>query len=169
MWVGIPLVAEGEEFMSTDVRVRLRVGKKYDTYAVNGENTTYPQYEFDLSNLASETEDLAAAEDALALVNVVPNPYYAYSQYETNRLDNRVKITNLPDQCTVSIYSPSGTLIRTYEKDNPHITSLDWDLKNQAGVPIAGGVYLIHVNAPGIGERVVKWFGALRPIDLENF
>lgn len=169
MWVGVPLLEEGQDFLSTDVRIRLRVGKPYDTYAVNGENTSYPQYTFGLGDLATTTEDLAAAEDALSLVNVVPNPYYAYSQYETNRLDNRVKITNLPDQCTIQIYNVSGTLIRTYQKDNPTITSLDWDLKNQAGVPIAGGVYLIHVNAPGVGETVVKWFGALRPVDLENF
>jgi len=28
---------------------------------------------------------------------------------------------------------------------------------------------MIHVNAPGIGEKVLKWFGVLRPIDLDSF
>lgn len=168
MWVGVPLVADGEEFGSSDVRVRLRVNKPYETYAVNGENNAYPQYTFSLKNMATEVTDLVAAEDALSLVNVVPNPYYAYSAYETSRLDNRIKITNLPDRCNVRIYTVNGTLVRTLTKDSP-VTSVDWDLKNQAGVPIAGGVYLIHVEAPGVGEVVLKWFGALRPIDLENF
>ena len=45
----------------------------------------------------------------------------------------------------------------------------DWDLKNEALVPIAGGVYIIHVDVPDVGEKVVKWFGALRPTDVNNF
>jgi len=59
-------------------------------------------------------------------------------------------------------------LIRQYTKDDIS-TSVDWDLKNHAGIPIAGGIYLIHVKANGIGEKVVKWFGALRPVDLNAF
>lgn len=175
MWVGLPLVQEGEQFMDNDARVRLRVAKPYEEYTTasnvqtdNGGTDGDNVYSFDLGGLATSTTNLTAAEDALALINVVPNPYYAYSQYEESRLDNRVKITNLPDICTVRIYTVNGTLIRTYQKDSP-ITSIDWDLKNQANVPIAGGVYLIHVDVPDVGEKVVKWFGAMRPIDLESF
>ena len=47
-------------------------------------------------------------------------------------------------------------------------TSIDWDLKNFAGIPIAGGVYLIHVKADNLGERTIKWFGILRPVDLNS-
>jgi len=25
------------------------------------------------------------------------------------------------------------------------------------------------VDAPGIGEKTVKWFGVLRPVDLDTF
>jgi hypothetical protein len=46
---------------------------------------------------------------------------------------------------------------------------LDWDLKNQRNVPIASGLYLIHVNVPDVGEKIVKFFGTLRPIDLDQF
>jgi hypothetical protein len=79
-----------------------------------------------------------------------------------------VKVTNLPEVCTVSIYNLSGTLIRQYQKADP-LTSLDWDLKNEVNVPIAGGVYLIHVKVPDVGEKILKWFGVLRPTDLDNF
>ena len=99
---------------------------------------------------------------------MVPNPYYAFSAYETGRLDNRVKFTNLPQECTISIYNVSGTLVRQYRKDND-LTFLDWDLKNQNNVPIAGGMYIVHIDSPGVCERVIKWFGALRPVDLQNF
>jgi hypothetical protein len=79
-----------------------------------------------------------------------------------------VKITNLPEKCIISIYNVNGTLIRQFNKDNKN-TYLTWDLKNTYGISIASGVYIIHINAPGIGEKVIKWFGALRPIDLNNF
>jgi hypothetical protein len=48
-------------------------------------------------------------------------------------------------------------------------TSQDWDLRNHKNVPIASGLYLIHIEAPGIGERTLKWFGVMRPIDLDAF
>ncbi len=52
-------------------------------------------------------------------------------------------------------------------KDN-ETTFIEWDIKNQHGIPIASGVYIVHVDAPGIGEKILKWFGALRPQDLNS-
>lgn len=132
-------------------------------------NEGLPLYNFTTRGLEAVVNVDSMKENVLSLINVVPNPYYAYSQYETGRLDNRIKIVNLPDQCTITIYTVSGTLVRQYQKDDATITSLDWDLKNFANVPVSSGVYLIHVKADGIGERVLKWFGSLRPVDLESF
>ena len=50
--------------------------------------------------------------DAMETIKVVPNPYYGYSSYEKNQLDNRVKITNLPSRATISIFTIGGTLVR---------------------------------------------------------
>jgi len=50
-----------------------------------------------------------------------------------------------------------------------HQSFQDWDLKNQSGIPIASGLYIIHVDAPGIGEKILKWFGVMRPLDLQNY
>ena len=99
---------------------------------------------------------------------MVPNPYYAYSNYEFDKLENVVKIVNLPEQCTIKIYTVNGTLVRTFKKDDPY-TYMDWDLKNFANIPISSGVYLIHVNVPGVCEKVLKWFGVVRPPDLDQF
>ena len=98
----------------------------------------------------------------------MPNPYYAFNEYETSPIDHRIKFINLPNKCTIRIYNVGGTLIRTLEKDN-NLTFTDWNLKNEYGISISGGVYIIHIDAPGVGEKVPKWFGALRPIDLNNF
>lgn len=183
-WVMVPMLEAGYNFndpsqFPTDVRIKVRVGKKYERYSTNfatpnvadttaATNGWRPLYKFSLDNLAVVTNDETSADSTLELINVVPNPYYAYSSYEKNRVDTRVKIVNLPEQCTIKIFSVNGQLVRTFTKDSP-ITSIDWDLKNQAGIPIASGVYIIHVDVPGVGERILKWFGALRPPDLQSF
>jgi len=42
-------------------------------------------------------------------------------------------------------------------------------LLNQQRIPIASGMYIIHVDAGALGEKVVKWFGVMRPVDLDTF
>jgi len=134
----------------------------------DAENRWLPKYEFNTEGVKTVRNDLQAAQDALDLINVVPNPYYAFSNYVENRLDNRVKIVNIPERCIINIYDASGTLVRTFDKDNPN-TFIEWDLKNGANIPIAGGVYILHIDAPGIGEKIVKFMGVIRPTDLDNF
>lgn len=183
-WVGssltnedYPMLSPEEGLVPNDCRIRLRVAKQYEKYSpsvidvdeVGGaDNNWNPLYTFSTKNVATQIMSDSTLTEVLDIINVVPNPYYAYSMYETSKLDNRVKITNLPEECTVSIYNLNGALIRQYDKADP-TTSLDWDLKNHRNVPIAGGVYIIHVDVPGIGERILKWFGVMRPIDLDNF
>ncbi len=195
MWVNFPLLVPGHNKLESDVTIRLRVGKPYKTgyatvmdTAASSQNKNLPMYTFGTDGIATQTEQKSIAVSALDLINVVPNPYYAYSSYETSNLDNRIRITNLPEQCTVSIYNLGGTLIKRIKKGEQsyeaaynstpkssngtiawHDGSLDWDLKNTAGTPVSSGVYLIHVEVPGVGEKVIKWFGIMRPIDLGSF
>jgi hypothetical protein len=143
----------------------------YQTYwsvVEGGENGGLPMYKFNSNDIAADTANADAAKNALALINVVPNPYYAYSLYETTNTDSRIKFTNLPQKCTISIYASNGLLIRRLTKDDVS-TSLDWDLKNTVGIPIASGVYICHVKVDGVGERTLKWFGMMRPADLEVY
>lgn len=181
MWVGMPMLSETGTLLESDVKIKIRVSKPYERYAtgafsllntgqdtISSQNSWLPLYRFTTEDLATVKTDAPTAEDALAMINVVPNPYYAFSAYETGRLDNRIKVTNLPEECVVTIYTVNGTLVRQLTKDDP-TTSIDWDLKNFRGIPVASGTYLIHVNVPGVGERILKWFGAIRPPDLDNF
>ena len=115
---------------------------------------------------------MASQEDyvgALANVNVVPNPYYAYSEYEENRLENKVRIINLPDKATIKIFTTDGILIKTIRKSDSKTSFVDWDIKNEKGIPIASGMYLVHVQLDGIGETILKWFGAMRTLDITSF
>jgi len=132
------------------------------------ENGFSAMYRFSTDDIVAEKGDHKTAVNALDMINVVPNPYYAYSTYETSQLDNRIKITNLPKRATISIYTISGTLVKQIKK-NDKMNSVDWDLKNTFGIPVASGLYVIHVDAKGVGEKVLKWFGVMRPIDLDTF
>lgn len=192
IWTNLPILAIGHSLLESDVKVRLRVVKDYKTFtSVNATpvNGGSPLYEFEIPKSAEASTGVAdVAKAALDYIRVVPNPYYAYSTYEKTRkdqLDNRVRITNLPSKCTVSIYTMNGTLVRQFKRDVPSdvsggsavvegqdynlATTQDWDLKNTAGITVASGVYIIHVDAGSLGEKVVKWFGIMRPVDLDSF
>lgn len=198
-WAGIPLLTAGTSLLSyedglipNDVIVKLRVENPYNreqAFDLRSELFNcdaigdLPAYEFSI--VGKEAEDITTdeADEALKNVNVVPNPYYAFSEYETSRLENQIKITNLPERCNVTIYSLDGKFIRQFRRDergtfqgtnrsNPGINQTQptpdivWDLKNSKGIPIASGVYLIHVAAPELGaERTIKWFGVNRKFD----
>ncbi len=174
MYVGIPLSVPNQEWLSNEVKIKIRVAKPYEKYYAKPintivENKHFPMYSFSTEGIATSMYNEEKAKNDIDLVNVVPNPYYAYSSYESVPLDSRVKITNLPESCTVSIYNVSGTLIRKFTKDDP-VTFIEWDLKNLAGIPIAGGIYIIHVKDHTTGmEKIVKWFGSLRVEDFEQF
>jgi hypothetical protein len=193
MYVGMPLAVDGKEWLSNTVKISIRVGKPYQRYfslslpqeyVDTAANRCWPMYTFQTESIATSKNNYEQSVSDLDLIKVVPNPYYAYDDYERNQLDNRIKIVNLPLKCTVTIFNISGTLIRQYVIDKSGIpeprssnegintdakTSIDWDLKNFAGIPISGGVYLIHVKADGLGEVTLKWFGILRPVDLNSF
>jgi hypothetical protein len=194
MYVGMPLSIDGKKWLDNEVKIKIRVSKPYmryfgkplsAAYSDTAANNCWPEYLFNTSFIATSKQNSDKQSSDLDLINVVPNPYYGYDDYEVrNQLDNRVKIVNLPLHCTVTIFNLNGTMIRQYIVDKTGITeprgstagintdsktSIDWDLKNFAGLPVSGGVYLIHVKADGIGERTVKWFGILRPVDLNSF
>jgi hypothetical protein len=174
-WVSIPLLAPNQKLLSSDVKIRIRIAKPYARYLNSAKDSALvipnkfaPKYTFSTTQLSTINNNLAAAKNALNLINIVPNPYYAYSAYEANQLDNRVKITNLPAKCTINIYTISGALVRQFKKDND-ISYQDWDIKNTAGIPVSSGLYIIHVDVPGVGEKILKWFGVARPVDLDSF
>lgn len=191
LYVNIPLSVPGKEWLSNAVTTKIRVSKPYQRYfstpmpegSTDTLNRNYPVYVFNTNSISTATYNEEKAMTDLDLINVVPNPYYAYDDYERNQLDNRIKIVNLPPKCKITIFDMSGTMIRQFNVDKSGVTlprgsmsglntesktSLDWDLKNFAGIPIAGGVYLIHIKADGLGERTLKWFGMLRPVDMNS-
>jgi len=180
MWVGMPMGIEGMTWLpeGNDCRIRIRLAKPYepgygyDLQTPNEDlmiNNLNPMYTFSIDGWDPIQNDPEKTEEDLNLVTVVPNPYYAYDSYEGNALTNKVKITNLPNKCVVTIYTLSGTKVRQFRKDNEE-PSIEWDLTNFANTPVASGFYLIHVKDLTSGsERTIKFFGAMRQVDLNTF
>ena len=192
MWTTIPMPMQEYEDQwlqpGNDATVKIRVSRPYMRYrsrwysddqrleyeTAHGpiENGGFPLYTFSTADLAPVINNTQEYHDEMLQdINIVPNPYYGFSKYESTALETYVKIVNLPAPCEVSIYSTNGVLIRTLSKKASEnaTTYIDWDLKNHAGIPVAGGVYIIHVKAPGVGERTLRFFCAMRPTDLNAF
>ncbi|MCB9262068.1 MAG: T9SS type A sorting domain-containing protein [Flavobacteriales bacterium] len=177
MWVMPAFMARGYEMEyngngmpvpPTEVKFQIRVSKPYRYYATNENQNKYnPRYSFNTNSVYTE-KSANVGKNALETVKLVPNPYMANSAYENNPVENKVKIINLPPQCKISIYTLDGSLVRRIVKDD-NSTEYTWDLKNSAKVPIASGTYIIHIDGGDLGEKVVKWMGIIRELDLDSF
>ena len=105
------------------------------------------------------SDDLA--KEAVKLINVFPNPYYADNALEGNRFDNFVTFTHLPQNAKIKIFSLDGKIVREYEKDTDS-QYFKWDLRNHTDLPVASGVYIVHIDmeidGQGLGEKILKVF-----------
>lgn len=180
-WCGMIQLSTGaqlrplrEGLIPNETTIKLRTARPYQTWFNDndgGKKTGHPRYQFTIKDRESLPLTQVQVGNALDSIKVVPNPYYGFSQYETSQFTNTIKITNLPGICTVTIYSLDGKFIRQYQRAETYAPyrqisdALEWDLRNNKGIPVASGVYLIHVNAPDMGERTIKWFGIARQFD----
>ena len=113
------------------------------------------------------TADAVNPDSLLSRIRVVPNPYVATNQFEaqnafaTGRGPRAIRFINLPPRCTLRIFTVSGRLLRTLEHNmgsNDFTASelmngsLAWDLESEDALTVAYGVYVFHVEAPGLGE-----------------
>ncbi|MCB9068516.1 MAG: T9SS type A sorting domain-containing protein [Calditrichae bacterium] len=124
-------------------------------------NTPNDVFEFTAPAVV-KSEDLA--KEDVDNINVFPNPYYAQNPSETSRFNRFVTFTNMPEtgSITVRIFSLSGVQVRKLTESDK-ITSdsqfMRWDLRNESGLPVASGIYMVHVEMPDLGAtKVLKVF-----------
>ena len=99
--------------------------------------------------------ELASSRGELSSVRVVPNPYYGGHAQESSPFDRFVKFINMPQTATIYIYSLNGNLVRQINKSD-NTTTINWDLLNTDRIPIASGIYIAFIDAPGIGTKTIK-------------
>jgi len=107
--------------------------------------------------------DRAKEVSDLRKIAVVPNPYVGTASWEpqtttVGRGERRIFFIHLPRECTIRIYTISGRLVQMLR----HSSTIDdgqepWNLVSRDGMDIAFGVYVYHVDAPGIGSYIDKF------------
>jgi hypothetical protein len=123
---------------------------------------------FQFASISSESIDRQLAKTELDDIAVVPNPYLVGNVLEpkTNTTSGRgtrvLTFINLPQKCTIRIYNVRGYLVDTIEHNTASNSgTAQWNLTSKDGIDVAFGIYLYHVDAPGIGTKVGK-FGVIK-------
>ncbi|MCK5738593.1 hypothetical protein KAH55_05405, partial [bacterium] len=118
---------------------------------------------FRFTSAAAEVDDQLAAE-SLDNIKVVPNPYIASAIWEpknpfaNGRGDREIHFTHLPVACIIRIYTVDGELLQTITHDGMFNNGTEtWNLLTKDNLDIAYGIYVYHIDAPGIGEKVGKF------------
>ncbi|MEJ5350020.1 MAG: hypothetical protein WHS65_00360 [Melioribacteraceae bacterium] len=118
---------------------------------------SYDVYRFKMKGSSISVDK---AKEELDRIRVVPNPYVAAETWEprntftSGRGPREIHFINLPAKCTIRIFNVSGTLIKTIEHDAPYENGTEiWDVLSEEKFEIAYGIYVYHVDAPGIGQK----------------
>ncbi len=117
-------------------------------------------------SLAAASAGPVAAEP-IQEVLVVPNPYridqnYFEQGWESGQGDTqrRIDFTNLPEKCTIRIYTLAGDLVATLEHDYPTRSpvrhSESWNMISRNIQAIASGIYLFAVESEQ-GKHIGKF------------
>jgi hypothetical protein len=149
------LPVDGDIFLiSTDKPFRGEYGDS--SYVIMGDI-------FEFTTQAT-TIDKKQAKSVLDQIAVVPNPYMVSATWEskslfsTGRGARMVEFIHLPKECTIRIYTVRGYLVDTiYHSKNINDGSEFWDLRTKEGRDIAYGLYIFHIDAPGVGETIGKF------------
>ena len=129
----------------------------------------YADHQFTSANrfrfsVKSHKVNLEQAKASLDRIRVVPNPYVAATPleprntYRSGRGPRKIQFIHLPQKCTIRIYTIDGTLIKTLEHDAYIRDGIEeWNLLTKDQMDIAYGLYIYHVDAPGIGQHVGRF------------
>jgi len=92
-------------------------------------------------------------------VKVVPNPYYVLTPLDLSKefRIGGIRFTNLPEECTIRIYTIAGDLIKVINVKPEDDGEVTWELLTEYGVRPASGVYIYHIETPDGKEKVGKF------------
>ncbi len=125
-----------------------------------GQTRPFYQGDFFQFTLRAPGIDADRAQEEMDRIAVVPNPYIGTSIFEPRtqiegRGDRQVQFIHLPQTCTIRIFTIRGELVRTIEHDGVASDGAEpWNLRTDGNEDVAYGIYLYHVEAPGVGEYV---------------
>jgi len=125
-------------------------------------NSASDIFTFSTTGLQPITSNALAKADA-KMVNVFPNPYFGQNRAEVNPVNRFVTLTHLPqNNVTIRVFTIAGSLVRTLNDETRTAdgtlgtNTATWDLRNEFNVPVASGIYIIHVDLGNLGEKMLK-------------
>ncbi len=97
------------------------------------------------------------AQNDLYQVYAVPNPYRSGGSRLTtsnyhNFPDRYIRFVNVPENCTVRVYTVAGDLVWETTHSSPK-GNIEWDVTNRSSEPVVSGVYVYRVETPA-GDSV---------------
>ncbi|NQU67812.1 MAG: hypothetical protein HQ510_07720 [Candidatus Marinimicrobia bacterium] len=118
-------------------------------------------YEF--TSIPSLIDQNQARED-MKKIKVVPNPYFGavswegLNTYSSGRGPREIQFRYLPADCTIRIYTISGELVKKLDHHEAINNGMEpWDMLTKDNLSASYGVYIYHVDAPGIGTHIGKF------------
>ena len=80
---------------------------------------------------------------------VVPNPFVIGEGFSRPGEQDRIQFVNIPNPCTIRIYTVRGDLVRTLEVGSGDGAIVSWDQVTDYGQFVESGVYIYHVEFNG--------------------
>jgi len=126
---------------------------------------------FEFTTVLTDMNDGTVIANTVENVHPVPNPYYNTHALEVDQFNRFIKFINLPPtEVTIRIFNLAGDLVKTIQRTDPTQAEARWDnITNEAGVPIASGLYIYHITAEGLGSKVGKMAIFTEVEQLDNF
>jgi len=90
----------------------------------------------------------ASLPDSTTLnISVFPNPFREVSGFPLTEDANSIVWTNLPETCTIRIYTSNGEMVQKMEHNNPNSGEEVWDQLTSSRQRTAPGIYFWTVES----------------------
>ena len=122
----------------------------------------------DVYTFTSPMPDLTSSESDLDLIKAVPNPFYLRGPYDPAVGNYQIRFHHLPEKCTITIYNLAGDYIAKIDKDDATPIAT-WNLQTENRIPVASGIYIYVVDAPGFGQKIGKMAVFYEQEVLQNY
>jgi hypothetical protein len=126
-----------------------------DQFLISANKPNTSANTFSWTSVKAIIGDPAAAKLDVTKANVFPNPYLGFNPLETNKFARFVTFNHLPASATLRVFNLSGVLVRTIIKNDPS-QFVTWDLNNEAGFPVAAGMYIVYIDMHDLGTKTLK-------------
>ena len=162
-WVGTAFIID------FNLATEATLPKVNDVYQVKWQRPFFKTDTISFTVVESDSVDISALKETMANIRVVPNPYIATNAMEpavANQFLNqrrRLMFTNLPAECNIHIFTPSGILVDKIEVRNDADNGIiHWDLTSREGLEIAAGMYVYHVESTLTSEVKIGKFAVIK-------